>query len=332
VHRSFKRTQKKSGQAPKKRFKAHPADTNRNKSNDIPPGWKAEDWLKRSPCPGCGSRFHRNCTIPRDRGPGKGKGKGNGPPRTFGTFAVLASLMSNVTAFPTIGFGSYDTALDHGLSFVGMELFDNRPARFDALYEKKAKVRYGLMLDTGAEENLCGSAWFNRFSKEYDLNALTSYVSAQASFSGVGQGSASSQWKVSFPIGLGSFNGMLETQLVEGSGAKLPNLLGLRSMREKSCIIDLPQMILSGLFSDGKREAFAIYYVAGHLVLSCDEFMDMQSYGKPCQQKTSSLQTFSVFKATLNSTTRRIRIMSTQHSSMSSMSDSIVNIMSTKIN
>jgi hypothetical protein len=40
----------------------------RNEDVTIPPGWKAEDWLKRTPCPGCGSRFHRNCTLQKGSG------------------------------------------------------------------------------------------------------------------------------------------------------------------------------------------------------------------------------------------------------------------------
>ncbi len=36
-----------------------------------PPGVSAEQWAKRTPCPGCGSRWHRDCR-------GKSKGKGNG--------------------------------------------------------------------------------------------------------------------------------------------------------------------------------------------------------------------------------------------------------------
>eukprot|EP00969_Alexandrium_andersonii_P348002 15387563-Alexandrium_andersonii.AAC.1 len=35
----------------------------------MPPGMSREAWVKRTPCPGCGSRWHRDC---RNRG-GKGK-------------------------------------------------------------------------------------------------------------------------------------------------------------------------------------------------------------------------------------------------------------------
>jgi hypothetical protein len=194
--------------------------------------------------------------------------------------------MSGVASCPVFPvFGVNDTALNH-ISFVGLELFDNRPQRFETLLQHQASVRYGLMLDTGAEENLCGAAWFNRFCNDYDLNSQTTYVSSHTSFSGVGQGSASSSWKVTFPIGLGSFNGLLETQLVEGSGSRLPNLLGLRSMKEKAFIIDLPAMKVSVLFQDGLREAFDLYYVAGHLVLSCDEFVNKHStFGVPLPTK-----------------------------------------------
>ena len=69
------------------------ADNKRNSSSDIPPGWNASDWLKRSECPGCGSRFHRNCTSGGKGSKGGGK-KGKGPGKSGYANFMLRSLVA----------------------------------------------------------------------------------------------------------------------------------------------------------------------------------------------------------------------------------------------
>ena len=73
------------------------ADNKRNLSNEIPTGWEASKWLKRVPCPGCGSRFHRDCTK---KAKGKGKGKGKKGTSAFTTF-LMASALATFGAAPT---------------------------------------------------------------------------------------------------------------------------------------------------------------------------------------------------------------------------------------
>ena len=53
--RKFKfRKHKKTGQY-------HAIDNKRNLSSEVPHGWDKTKWLKRSVCPSCGSRWHRDC-------------------------------------------------------------------------------------------------------------------------------------------------------------------------------------------------------------------------------------------------------------------------------
>ena len=53
--RKFKfRKHKKTGQY-------HAMDNKRNLSSEVPNGWDKQKWLKRSVCPSCGSRWHRDC-------------------------------------------------------------------------------------------------------------------------------------------------------------------------------------------------------------------------------------------------------------------------------
>ena len=83
-------------------------DTKRNLNSEVPQGWDKTKWLSRTPCPGCGSRWHRNCEgkgktfalFKKKKGGGKGSkgGKGGGKPggkNSFGVFAVLAATMLN---------------------------------------------------------------------------------------------------------------------------------------------------------------------------------------------------------------------------------------------
>jgi hypothetical protein len=88
-------------------------DVKRNLSTDVPDGWDRQKWLARSPCPGCGSRWHRNCegkgktfaVMPRKKGQKGQKGsgsnfKGNGGKGTFGTFFITAaSMLSTAKSF-----------------------------------------------------------------------------------------------------------------------------------------------------------------------------------------------------------------------------------------
>jgi hypothetical protein len=88
-------------------------DSSRNASDTVPAGWDPKKWLARSKCPGCGSRWHRDCkgqgkSFPlfKRKGHGKGKGKnkgggGKGKGSTaFGTFMLMAaSALSTANSF-----------------------------------------------------------------------------------------------------------------------------------------------------------------------------------------------------------------------------------------
>ena len=99
IHLRGKRRFKKS--APKKPFvpgqkkdhrKAHPAvkDPKRNLKDEPPKGISKQEWEKRFPCPGCGSRWHRDC---RQGSGGKGgKRQGHSARTMLGSFFLLVQL------------------------------------------------------------------------------------------------------------------------------------------------------------------------------------------------------------------------------------------------
>ena len=75
-------------------------DRERNTSEVLPPGWNKDKWLSRSKCPGCGSRWHRDCkgkgkayAITRRKSKGKQKGGGKGGARGFSVFMTTMAGM-----------------------------------------------------------------------------------------------------------------------------------------------------------------------------------------------------------------------------------------------
>ena len=75
---AFRQKGKKKGKGKGKRKGPMPSN-NRNRDDNIPEGWSREKWLARTPCPDCGSRWHRRCNNKKGATrKGKGGGKGFG--------------------------------------------------------------------------------------------------------------------------------------------------------------------------------------------------------------------------------------------------------------
>ena len=86
-------------------------DAKRNLSSEVPEGWDKQKWLSRTPCVGCGSRWHRTCegkgkSFPLFKKKHKGSSKGGSAPSAskgsfkgsngktaFGTFWCTAATM-----------------------------------------------------------------------------------------------------------------------------------------------------------------------------------------------------------------------------------------------
>ena len=359
-------------------------DTKRNYSDTVPTGWDKAKWLKRSPCPDCGSRFHRTCknqnatkTYPAFKKKSrvqKGKGKGVG---TWATFMLTAASLlqpamsyagiQNVVemqCFPCTTYHShheqsksfcldvvtdlptwnvveptsqmfysdssfeesctemfYDcveeecelndpdcltqvpaqisndlrvfhvyhlrTFLDEqneSNTYHGLEPYDSvyRVKRYEQLqHSAKARLRFALMLDTGAPSSCIGRRYLKRFINEFHLEASMHYLPYNAQLSGIGAGSATVTQKAVVPIGMCSANaseedthamqGTWTTQVLDGIGEGVPPLLGLDSMCANKTIINLdktpPEM--SCMTPTGRR-SFTLDIVGGHLMLPID--------------------------------------------------------------
>jgi hypothetical protein len=273
----------------------------RNMSQEIPQGWSAEKWLARTPCPGCGSRYHRNCQDNNKQhgsnnpGPGKGGGKRKGS--GFATFMIAAATMLGAAQsssflpepsyicpviaahhFPTFVSEHHDeyqaflATVDNTETFVGMEPFGDeyRSMRF-ATFSSWTKKRYGLMLDTGAPESCCGEEFLNRFIGDMKIKNVE-WIQYSASLSGIGSGSAPVNWKCKTPIGIANFcEAIWETQVLEGCGRNVPGLMGLQPMSRLNGVINLTdRTFVVDSPNGGPRRALQCYVVTGHLILPID--------------------------------------------------------------
>jgi hypothetical protein len=146
--------------------------------NAPPPGFPLDKWLARSPCPGCGSRWHRNCS---DRA-GKSKGKGKGKGKTV-HFASPGSTNQLATLWPV------------QWAHKPIACFPAAPLLPANVTVTKA-TRFGLVVDTGAVTNVVGSAWVDRFSTEFlqqhEANNIL-MADNDTSFRGIGSGTQNSE-------------------------------------------------------------------------------------------------------------------------------------------
>ena len=152
-----------------------------------------------------------------------------------------------------------------------------------------------LLIDPGAYTNLAGLNWVRRMQQaaaKHGLEASQQRLERPMTIQGVGQGSQSCLWSAKVPIALpcisegqeGVARHSFEAPVVADSGAGLPALLGLKSLREKSAILVLSaddselRMILPG--EEGvnlELNAGAVVFPlltapSGHLLLRCDQF------------------------------------------------------------
>jgi len=76
----------------------------RNSTSEVPAGWDPARWNARTPCAGCGSRFHRDCRQKGKSGGKGGKTGGKGKGSAFSVFMMTAAALmySAVSLFVTL--------------------------------------------------------------------------------------------------------------------------------------------------------------------------------------------------------------------------------------
>ena len=151
-----------------------------------------------------------------------------------------------------------------------------------------------LLIDPGAHTNLVGLRWVQQMqAKAQQAGRVPSQSRLQEPLTvqGVGQGTQRCTWSISMPICTPCIvdgqetiaQHAYESPIVDGSGADLPALLGLKSLRAKSAILVLSdrdedlRMILPGPGGVDIEATGAVEYPltvapSGHLLLICDAF------------------------------------------------------------
>jgi hypothetical protein len=156
--------------------------------------------------------------------------------------------------------------------FVGMEPLDAemRESRFK-MFSINSRVRYAIMLDSGAPRSASGMRWMNRFVKEFELENECLWERYRAQLSGIGEGSASVNWRITVPVGLENFPPTSwQCQLLEGCGEFVPPLLGLESMERVNAVINIAKKLYIVDAPDGSRVELQCKVVGGHLMLPVD--------------------------------------------------------------
>ena len=103
-------------------------DPKKRLTEQPPRGMSQEDWQKRKPCPGCGSRWHFDCTKPSPKKPFR---KGVTVKTVLAAFSVLAATAQSCM-FPVHKAECNMFSSDCN-SFVGLEPFEDRESRYQVL-------------------------------------------------------------------------------------------------------------------------------------------------------------------------------------------------------
>ena len=91
------------------------------------------------------------------------------------TTDVLGAAMNEPNCYSSCVFAFNDSrqtsSNQHHDSFVGTESYFNRAERYST-FSADSRLRFGLMIDTGAPDNVVGEEWVRRITKEHDLSLI----------------------------------------------------------------------------------------------------------------------------------------------------------------
>ena len=166
--------------------------------------------------------------------------------------------------------------------------------------------RLGVIVDTGAWTNLWGLHFAQRLAHramQSQLQPTEQRLRSPLYVAGVGNGSQQANWELNIPIATTSREDVtsqhsMSAPAVEGAGAELPALLGLRSMQSNNGVIetgaDHRRLTYPGpggyeiTWSPGTIHFDLESAPSGHLVLPVDNYAKLrpQSGGLPPKQLT----------------------------------------------
>ena len=155
-----------------------------------------------------------------------------------GSFLATCFAATSTAALPARG------CVD---SFVGLEPHYERESRYDT-FTCRSRQRFAVLVDTGAQDNVVGGDWLDRYLKTNGLESSTHWAEHSAQFHGIGAGAAPCEWKATFPIGLsdqpdGNF---MTTQVLQGCRQDVPALLGLATLVKRRAVLDFRKAAFDG--------------------------------------------------------------------------------------
>jgi hypothetical protein len=172
------------------------------------------------------------------------------------------------------------------------------------LYHASTRLEHcdGLLVDTGAYDNLTGSEWAGRVqatAARFGHGTEWTQMSTPLSIDGVGNGSSSCERAAKIPISLKCDDGTLlqstfSAPVVEQStGKQLPALLGIRSMKAQRVLLDCihNKYIIVGQggfqlqLSPGSKVLTMVESRSGHLLLPCTSWQTEQASRTAQSQK-----------------------------------------------
>ena len=154
--------------------------------------------------------------------------------------------------------------------------------------------RLGILVDPGAWTNLAGKTMARSIAAkamQHGHQASQWRMKQPLAIQGVGNGVQQCIWETRLPIAVPSGTGeselhFFETPTVEGTGADLPALLGLRSMRAKCGVLEMAagreRLTFPGAggypidWAPGAQHFQLECAPSGHLILPCGEFATLR--------------------------------------------------------
>ena len=155
--------------------------------------------------------------------------------------------------------------------------------------------RMGIIVDPGAWTNLAGGKWVRQLASKartHHKKPTQVQLTKQLDVQGVGQGTQTANWAAHLPIAITNGEGstveqIFEVPTLEGEGGSdVPALLGLRSMRSKSAILEMAagkeRLTFPGEggytieWSPGTMHIPLEVAPSGHYVIPCDSYEKIQ--------------------------------------------------------
>ena len=166
--------------------------------------------------------------------------------------------------------------------------YDTKAAPFFHATTQLPNGRLSIIIDPGAWTNLCGLKFARELTKrasEHDHKVVQKRMTRPLDVQGVGNGSQRCEWEISCPIAVPSDEGTsrihkITAPIVQGTGADLPGLLGLRSLEHERALLDCGNRVLHLVgkgevqiqLPPGSTSIPLQKAPSGHLVMVVDDF------------------------------------------------------------